>query len=200
MELESDDDGARVGARAATGSTPGLQPGRSFRARSTPPRAGFMYHMHLNDEAQLPAGLYGPLIVPKWGHPSILRTTASSCSAEAAPVPSRGRCFRMAARRRQLCTGKSASGTVCDSLILSPSMVVFYYGAWKEMSSGARLRRMELISHRSKRRCRSSRRSIPPGEIYADLNTQPTVAGSLQLEVSNGNPLNIGLRSKLEVQ
>ena len=35
-----------------------FEPGRSFRARFTPPRAGtFMYHTHLNDEVQLPAGL-----------------------------------------------------------------------------------------------------------------------------------------------
>ena len=44
--------------------TPAVEPGGSFRIHFTPPRAGtFMYHTHLHDEEQLPAGLYGPLIV-----------------------------------------------------------------------------------------------------------------------------------------
>jgi FtsP/CotA-like multicopper oxidase with cupredoxin domain len=41
-----------------------VMPGRSFEARFTPMRAGtFMYHTHMDDMWQLPAGLAGPLIV-----------------------------------------------------------------------------------------------------------------------------------------
>jgi len=63
-ELESYYDGvAGWGARGRE-VTPEIQPGKSFRVRFTPPRAGtFLYHTHLHDEEQLSGGLYGPLIV-----------------------------------------------------------------------------------------------------------------------------------------
>lgn len=48
--------------------TPWIDPGASFVARFTPPRAGtYMYHTHFNDYAQLTAGLYGALIVVEPG-------------------------------------------------------------------------------------------------------------------------------------
>ena len=41
-----------------------IEPGASFVARFTPPRAGtFIYHTHLDDIRQLSSGLYGPIIV-----------------------------------------------------------------------------------------------------------------------------------------
>ncbi|HET7065353.1 MAG TPA: multicopper oxidase domain-containing protein [Rudaea sp.] len=50
--------------------TPWIDPGGSFVARFTPPRAGtFMYHTHFNDYAQLTAGLYGALLVVEPGQP-----------------------------------------------------------------------------------------------------------------------------------
>jgi FtsP/CotA-like multicopper oxidase with cupredoxin domain len=64
IELESFYDGvagfAGEGARVA----PAIQPGGTFEARFTPPRAGtFMYHTHLDDTRQQRAGLSGALIV-----------------------------------------------------------------------------------------------------------------------------------------
>jgi FtsP/CotA-like multicopper oxidase with cupredoxin domain len=48
--------------------TPWIDPGSSFVAHFTPPRAGtFMYHTHFNDYAQLTAGLYGALLVVEPG-------------------------------------------------------------------------------------------------------------------------------------
>jgi FtsP/CotA-like multicopper oxidase with cupredoxin domain len=48
--------------------TPWIDPGGSFVARFSPPRAGtFMYHTHFNDYAQLTAGLYGALLVVEPG-------------------------------------------------------------------------------------------------------------------------------------
>ena len=94
MELESYYDGvAGWGARGSE-VTPAIEPGRSFRARFTPPRAGtFMYHTHLNDEEQLPAGLYGPLIVLE---PRTLFDPSHDCVlmlSRAVRVRLRGRCF-----------------------------------------------------------------------------------------------------------
>jgi FtsP/CotA-like multicopper oxidase with cupredoxin domain len=62
VELESYYDGVPGWGAKDNELTPVIKPGGSFIARFTPPRAGtFMYHTHLNDEAQLSGGLYGPL-------------------------------------------------------------------------------------------------------------------------------------------
>lgn len=64
MELESFYDGVPGWGAKGKELSPVIKPGGSFVVRFTPPRAGtFMYHTHLNDEAQISGGLYGPLIV-----------------------------------------------------------------------------------------------------------------------------------------
>lgn len=64
IELESYYDGVPGWGAKRNELTPVIKPGGSFVVRFTPPRAGtFMYHTHLNDEAQISGGLYGPLIV-----------------------------------------------------------------------------------------------------------------------------------------
>jgi FtsP/CotA-like multicopper oxidase with cupredoxin domain len=63
IELESYYDGV-PGWTGGSQTTPPVQPGESFVAHITPPRAGtFIYHTHWHDGAQLLNGLYGPLIV-----------------------------------------------------------------------------------------------------------------------------------------
>jgi FtsP/CotA-like multicopper oxidase with cupredoxin domain len=64
LEVESVYDGVagwgRTGARVA----PLVVPGDSFVVTLTPPRAGtYMYHTHMDEGAQLRAGMYGPLLV-----------------------------------------------------------------------------------------------------------------------------------------
>jgi len=64
IELESYYDGVPGWTGNAGHITPTIQPGASFVARMTPPRAGtFIYHTHWHDPSQLTNGLYGPLIV-----------------------------------------------------------------------------------------------------------------------------------------
>jgi len=64
MELESYYDGVPGWGAKGNELSPVIKPGSTFVARFTPPRAGtFMYHTHLNDEAQISGGLYGPLVV-----------------------------------------------------------------------------------------------------------------------------------------
>lgn len=64
IELESYYDGVAGWTGTTQQTTPPIQPGASFIARMTPPRAGtFIYHTHWHDQAQLENGMYGPLIV-----------------------------------------------------------------------------------------------------------------------------------------
>ena len=70
IELESYYDGVSGWGNLGKQITPAIQPGESFVARFTPPRAGtFIYHTHLNDYQQLSTGLYGALIIVEPGHP-----------------------------------------------------------------------------------------------------------------------------------
>jgi len=64
IELESYSDGVAGWSGAVRRLAPSVQPGDSFVARLTLPRAGtFMYHTHMNDIEQLTSGLYGPIVV-----------------------------------------------------------------------------------------------------------------------------------------
>ena len=64
IEIESYYDGVPGFGGQPGHIAPAVEPGASFVARMTPPRAGtFIYHTHWHDEAQLAGGLYGPLIV-----------------------------------------------------------------------------------------------------------------------------------------
>ena len=110
IELDSYYDGV-PGFGGSRGSiTPAVDPGRSFVAKFTPPRAGtFIYHTHWHNDAQLAGGLYGPLIVLEPGERTIRRPITSSSLAWTASRrrPSGSRLCSTAARRRRrsLCVG-----------------------------------------------------------------------------------------------
>ena len=64
IELESYFDGVAGFSGDAARLSPVIAAGDSFVARFTPPRAGtFIYHTHVQEERQQPAGLAGPIIV-----------------------------------------------------------------------------------------------------------------------------------------
>src|SRR4029077_12665117 len=64
IELESYYDGVPGWSGVGNQITQPIEPGTSFVARMTPPRAGtFIYHTHWHDPSQLTNGIYGPLIV-----------------------------------------------------------------------------------------------------------------------------------------
>jgi FtsP/CotA-like multicopper oxidase with cupredoxin domain len=64
IELDSYYDGVPGWGGSGAQVTPPIEPGQSFVARFTPPRAGtFIYHTHWHNFLQLTGGLYGPLIV-----------------------------------------------------------------------------------------------------------------------------------------
>lgn len=64
IELESVFDGVAGYSGIGPVRAPLIAPGDSFTVSFTPPRAGtYMYHTHMDEEDQLFAGLYGPIIV-----------------------------------------------------------------------------------------------------------------------------------------
>ncbi|HYJ80008.1 MAG TPA: multicopper oxidase domain-containing protein, partial [Longimicrobiaceae bacterium] len=64
IELDSWFDGVSGWSGSGARTAPQIAPGDSFLVRFTPPRAGtFIYHTHFEEERQLPAGLYGALLV-----------------------------------------------------------------------------------------------------------------------------------------
>lgn len=64
IELQSYSDGVAGWSGAGQHLAPSIQPGDSFVAHLTLPRAGtFIYHTHINDLEQLTAGLYGAIVV-----------------------------------------------------------------------------------------------------------------------------------------
>jgi len=68
IELDSYYDGVPGWGGSGAQVTPAIEPGQSFVARFTPPRAGtFIYHTHWHNLLQLTGGLYGPLIVLRPG-------------------------------------------------------------------------------------------------------------------------------------
>jgi FtsP/CotA-like multicopper oxidase with cupredoxin domain len=68
IELDSYYDGVPGWGGSGAQVTPSIEPGQSFVARFTPPRAGtFIYHTHWHNFLQLTGGLYGPLIVLRPG-------------------------------------------------------------------------------------------------------------------------------------
>ena len=69
IELESYYDGVAGFSGNGQRLSPVIAPGDSFVARFTPPRAGtFIYHTHVDEERQQPAGLAGPIIVLEPGN------------------------------------------------------------------------------------------------------------------------------------
>ena len=64
LEVESYFDGVAGLSGSGTRLAPVIAPKDSFEARFTPPRAGtFIYHSHVDEGHQQPAGLVGPIIV-----------------------------------------------------------------------------------------------------------------------------------------
>ena len=64
MELEGRYDGVAGWSGTKRALAPLIAPGDSFTVYFTPPRAGtFIYHSHMEEEAQLGAGMYGAMLV-----------------------------------------------------------------------------------------------------------------------------------------
>src|SRR5260370_15999372 len=94
IELESYFDGVAGFSGSDGRLAPVIAPGDSFEARFTPPRAGtFIYHTHVDELRQEPAGLAGPLIVLEPGtrhDPATDPTVVISSPSDSAQEPRAG--------------------------------------------------------------------------------------------------------------
>lgn len=200
MELESYYDGVAGWGARGNEVTPAIEPGRSFRARFTPPRSGtFMYHTHLNDEVQLPAGLYGPLIVLEPGTPFDPSHDCVVMLSRGGPGPIEG---------PMLLNGSTAPPTLHWQIgqryrLRLINIVAFDGGTFSLRGTEGQLQWRAIAKDGAdlppeQAVMQESRLLILPGQIY-DFEYQPTVAGSLQLEVSNGI-LKTKVTQQIEVQ
>jgi len=198
MELESyydgvpgwDGDGHRI--------APEIEPGRSFRVQFTPPRSGtFIYHTHLNDEAQLSAGLCGPLIVFEPGTqfdpatdviflasrgPDPLKAPLL-LNGSAEPVPL---LWHAGQRYRLRLINITASNGVAFSLSGTPNL------KWQPVAKdGADLPLSQAVTQ-------EARQATLPGETF-DFVFQPEQTGLLNFEISSAR-LNMKTVLRIEVR
>jgi manganese oxidase len=203
MELESYYDGVAGWGMRGASVTPMIDPGGSFKVRFTPPRAGtFIYHTHMNDEAQLSSGLYGPLIVLEPGvhfdpqadqifmlgrfGPDEFNCARLLNGSAAPPVLH----WRKGQRYRLRLIDISPNTLGIFSLLGRAGLE-----HWRAVAKdGAALPSAQAV-------VQDSRQSIYVGETY-DFEYEARESGSLQLEVVNGpgNPTSWKVVQPIEVQ
>ena len=200
VELESYYDGVAGWGARGNEVTPEIQPGESFLVRFTPLRAGtFMYHTHLHDEEQLAGGLYGPLIIVEPGtkfdssHEHIAILSRAGPSPIEGPLLLNGSTnpptlhWRIGDRYRLRLISIAAFDGGIFSLVGQEGQL-----QWRAVAKdGADLPPAQAVMQ-------EARQLALAGEIY-DFEYQPTVAGSLQLQVSIGI-LKMKVAQQIEVQ
>ena len=200
IELESYYDGVAGWGAHGNKVTPAIEPGGSFRIHFTPPRAGtFMYHTHLHDEEQLPAGLYGPLIVLEPGAKFDPAHDYVAMLSRGGPGPIDG---------PFLLNGSSEPARlhwrIGERYRLRLINIVAFDGGtfilrgpegqlqWRAIAKdGADLPQAQAVMQ-------EARQIVHPGEIY-DFEYRPTSAGILQLEFSN-QLLKMKVTQRIEAQ
>jgi FtsP/CotA-like multicopper oxidase with cupredoxin domain len=187
IELESYYDGVVGWGSRGKEITPGIEPGKSFQVRFTPPRAGtFIYHTHMDDERQLFGGLYGPLIVLEPGaqfdaatdkifvlsRDGIDELTAGRMvNGNAAPSALR---WRKGQRNRLRLINIMPNNPALVSLT-GPTGVV---QQWRALAKdGADLPIAQAVAQ-------ASRQEVWTGETY-DFEYEPQDAGRLTLQIEN---------------
>src|SRR5215467_10253926 len=184
IELDSYYDGVPGWGGSGAQVTPPIEPGQSFVARFTPPRAGtFIYHTHWHNFLQLTGGLYGPLIVLRPGQtfdPETDKTMTISLggafdlkspvllNGSAQPEPLR---LKVGAKYRFRFINISASGNYQVSLLAGASPV-----RWRAVAKdGADLPPAQVVEQ-------EARQGVGVGETY-DFEFEPAAKGDLRLEV-----------------
>ena len=184
MELESYYDGIAGWSGTPGRMAPMIQPGASFVANFTPPRAGtFIYHTHLDDVRQLSCGLYGPIIVLEPGrslNPETDRimlmsvkgptdNTAIMLNGEADPGPIE---LHQGVRYRFRFINITPHDPLLTVSLLSGSSPVTWHAVAKD---GADLPTAQATE-------RAARQTVSVGETY-DFDFEPQSATELQLEI-----------------
>jgi FtsP/CotA-like multicopper oxidase with cupredoxin domain len=190
IELESYFDGVAGFSGNAKHVSPVIAPGDSFEARFTPPRAGtFIYHTHVDELRQQPAGMSGPLIVLEPGQrydPAtdvpVLITSPRDSADEAHTVLLNG---RLTLAPLDVRVGVPYRLRFINITIARPSIRVELRRdttllTWRALAKDGR----ELPAARQL--ARPARQQISIGETY-DFELTPAAAGAYRLEVRTGN-------------
>jgi len=190
IELDSYFDGVAGFSGNATRLSPLVAPGDSFEARFTPPRAGtFIYHTHVDELRQQPAGLSGPLIVLEPGRRydpatdiAVLITTPRDSADEAQMVFINGRRTPAAL---DVQVGVPHRLRIINITIGRPSIRVELRRdttllSWRALAKdGGELPAVRQLA-------RPARQVISIGETY-DFELTPAAAGEYRVEVRRGS-------------
>jgi FtsP/CotA-like multicopper oxidase with cupredoxin domain len=185
IELESYYDGVPHWSGDSRNVTPHIEPGKTFVARFTPPRAGtFIYHTHFNDYVQLATGLYGALIVVEAGQvfspdrDHLFIISQDGLDAQRDPVLLNGAtelpptAVRAGVRHRLRLIGITASQSARLRLTRGSDLIV-----WRPLAKdGAELPRALTTT-------RAADVEIFPGETY-DFEFVPSKPGPVHLEAA----------------
>lgn len=195
MELESYNDGVAGWSGTPDHLSPAIAPGDSFVALFTPPRSGaFMYHSHVNDTRQQPAGLVGAMIVRdrpegrREDDHEFLLMGSRARPREPGPAEINGQLnpdtvvFRVGRPERlRLMSLATFAGNAIVTLTSRPdsvfkTMIDSSAVSWRPIAKdGADLPEAGRVP-------RPSRQIISMGETY-DFEYTPTRAGTLRIEV-----------------
>ena len=186
IELESFNDGVAGFGGFGKRITPVIEPGDSFVARMTPPRAGtFIYHTHIDELRQMGGGLYGALlVVPPGGRydESRERVIVLGSASDTAEILFNGEYQP----DMQLEAGKTYRLRFVHIMIARPAMYVALLdpgGAmaeWKTMAKDG----ADLPGHQA--RVGPARHALSNGET-ADVFFTPRAAGTWKLEARANN-------------
>jgi len=190
IELDSYFDGVAGFSGTPQRLSPVIAPGDSFEARFTPPRAGtFIYHTHVDELRQEPAGMSGALIVLEPGQrydPAtdipVLISTPRDSAEQTQFVLLNGRRTPVPAEVR---VGVPLRLRLINITLGRPSMRVEVrrdttLQSWRALAKDG----SELPAARQ--RMRPARQTISIGETY-DFEFTPGEAGEYRLEVQRAN-------------
>jgi FtsP/CotA-like multicopper oxidase with cupredoxin domain len=186
IELDSYFDGVAGFSGRGRRLSPVIAPGDSFEARFTPPRSGtFIYHTHVDEPRQQPAGLSGALVVVDADRPydpstdiPVLITTPRSAETARRAVLLNG---RLPAAPVELRTAVPHRFRLINITIGRPNIRVEVRRdtsllEWRALAKdGADLPREQQVM-------RPARTVISIGETY-DFEVTPRLPGDLRLEV-----------------
>jgi FtsP/CotA-like multicopper oxidase with cupredoxin domain len=196
IELESYFDGVAGFSGSEGRVAPVIAPGDSFEARFTPPRAGtFIYHTHVDELRQEPAGLAGPLIVLEPGTRydpatdlTVLISSPSDSAQEARAVLLNG---SLAAAPLELRSGVAHRLRMINITIARPGMRMelrsdSVVGTWRVIAKdGAELAAGRQVAT-------PARQPISIGETV-DVEVTPPRPGEMRLEARTARGVLLGV-------
>ena len=190
IELESYFDGVAGFSGDDKRRSPLIAAGDSFEARFTPPRAGtFIYHTHVDELRQQPAGLSGPLIVLEPGRrydpatdiPVLITTPRDSLEATQTVIvngrrPPAPRDVRVGLPHRLRLVNVTLGRPTLRVELRRDTTLLSWRALAKDGSDLPAARRL----------MRRSSQVVSIGETY-DFEFTPDAAGEFRLEVRRGN-------------